>query len=177
MRVPALALAALLFAAAPSAAQSQPAESPRPLALDVALRVAIDPTTYAPALISYKATMFDWRTSQTLFANGWLEANPRFTVSGRAYDTPVAYGVGERRIRRASVTMLGYSILNNGSVALAERMLVNRYPSKRKLIRVLSWAERIGYASISIYLNSADHIRQGRENKRLARDYGYSPVR
>lgn len=170
-------IAALLVAAAPMWALGQSAESPRPSARDVALRVAIDPTTYAPAIISYKATMFDWRTSQVLFANGWVEANQRFTVSGRPFDTPVTYDTGKRRIRQASLAVLGYSILNNSAAVVGERLLVRRFPSKRKLIRVLSWSERIAYASLMTYLNSADHIRQGRENQRVAREYGYSPGR
>jgi hypothetical protein len=45
----------------------------RPLVWDVARAVLVDPSTYAPALISYEAIRQDWKTSQILFANGWLE--------------------------------------------------------------------------------------------------------
>lgn len=172
----AFAIAALLVTTAPMAVLGQTVEPSRPF-VDVAVRVAIDPTTYVPAIISYKATMFDWKTSQMLFANGWVEANQRFTVSGRPNDTPLAYDTGKSRIRRTSLAILGYSVLNNGAVAVGERLLVRRYPTKRKLIRVLSWAERIAYASVTAYVNSHDHIRQGRENQRLAREYGYSSER
>ena len=64
-------------------------------------------------VISYEAIQQDWKTSQVLFANGWVEQNPRFTVSGRANDVPVSYEEGTRRIRRAALTVLQYSAANN----------------------------------------------------------------
>src|SRR5580765_291644 len=56
--------------------------------------VIFDPTTYAPALIAYDATMRDWKTSQPLFRAGYMELNERFTVSGLPRDVPVSYEVG-----------------------------------------------------------------------------------
>jgi hypothetical protein len=169
-------IAAILLGLAPASAFAQAqAETPRPFAWEVARGVLIDPTTYAPALISYEAIRQDWKTSQVLFAHGWLEENPRFTVSGRANDVPVGYGEGMSRIRRTSLTTLQYSAVNNVSARVVARLLVARYPHRKRLIRALSWAERIAFASFLTYSNSVDHIRQASINRRLAREYGYYP--
>jgi hypothetical protein len=157
----------------PAAATAQ--EGATAVALDVVRQVAIDPTTYAPAVISFVATSQDWKTSQVLFSHGWVEANPRFTVSGLPNDVPVAYSEGKRMIRRDALTLLQYSMLNNVAAAVGSRLLMSRYPSHKKLVRVLSWVERIAFASLVTYRNSADHLRQAGTNRRLAREYGYSP--
>jgi hypothetical protein len=65
--------------------------------------------------------------------------------------------------------------VNNAGVGVVERLLVARYPHRKKLIRMLAWVERIAFASIVTYTNSADHVRQASANRRLARDYGYIP--
>src|SRR5688572_6517776 len=65
---------------------------------DVVKGVVFDPTTYAPALVSFDATMRDWNTSQPFFRNGYVEHNARFTVSGRPNDTAVSYTVGRNQI-------------------------------------------------------------------------------
>ena len=156
------------------AAVSAQGEGRRPFAWDVARAVLIDPTTYAPALISYEAVRHDWKTSQVLFAHGWLEQNPRFTVSGRPNDVPVSYDEGTRRIHTATLVVIQYSVLNNVSVGVAERLLIKRYPERKTLIRTMSWIERIAFASILAYNNSADHLRQASTNRRLAREYGYA---
>lgn len=175
MRTARAFIAAMLLGLAPASALAQAqVEAPRPFAWDVARAVLIDPTTYAPALISHEAIRQDWKTSQVFFANGWLETNPRFTVSGRANDTPVGYDEGTNRIRRSAITILQYSAVNNVSASVVERMLIARYPRRKRLIRVLSWAERIAFASLLTYSNSADHIRQASSNRRLAREYGYT---
>ena len=149
-------------------------EDVRPLAWDVARAALIDPTTYAPALISYAAIRQDWKTSQVLFANGWVEQNPRFTVSGRANDVPVSYDAGMRRIRWTALTVLQYSAVNNVGTLVVERLLIARYPHRKTLIRTLSWVERIAFASALTYRNSADHLRQASKNRHLAREYGYT---
>jgi hypothetical protein len=179
MRAVCAFIAAMLLGLAPASALAQAqgqaqAEVPRPFAWDVARAVLIDPTTYAPALISYEAIRQDWKTSQVLFANGWLEENPRFTVSGRANDVPVSYDEGTSRIRWAALTMFQYSVVNNVSASVVERLLVARYPHRKRLIRTLSWVERIAFASLLTYANSADHIRQASTNRRLAREHGYT---
>jgi hypothetical protein len=50
---------------------------------------------------------------------------------------------------------------------------MTRYPDRKKLIRVLSWIERIGYASLVTYISAADHLRQASANRRLAREHGF----
>jgi hypothetical protein len=162
----------LVFASALASAQT---EERRPFAWDVARAVLVDPTTYASALISYESMRQDWKTSQVLFAHGWLEQNPRFTISGRANDVPLGYHEGTSRIRGVALTVLRGSAVNNLSVRIAERLLVARYPHHRTLIRTLSWVERIAFASLLTYSNSADHLRQASSSRRLAREYGYIP--
>jgi hypothetical protein len=150
------------------------AEERRPFAWAVARGVLLDPTTYAPALLSYESMRHDWKTSQVLFANGWVEQNARFTISGKTNDVPVSYREGMRRIRADGLTVLQSSVINNVGAQVAERLLVNRYPHRKRLIRTLSWAERIAFASILAYRNSADHLKQAATNRRTARDYGYA---
>lgn len=173
MRAVRVFIVVMALGLAPASLRAQ-AEQPRPFAWDVARAVLIDPTTFAPALISHEAIRQDWKTSQILFANGWLEQNPRFTTSGRANDVPVSYDEGTRRIRATALTMLQYSAVNNVSARVVERLLVARYPRRKTLIRALSWAERIAFASLLTYRNSADHIRQASTNRRLAIEYGYT---
>jgi hypothetical protein len=156
------------------AAGGEPAEPSRPFAWDVARAVLIDPTTYAPAVISHAAMMSDWKTSQVLFAHGWYEANPRFTVTGLPGDVPVSYNEGQRRIRSASWKVLQYSLLNNAAMGVGERWLASRYPHRKTLITTISWIERIAYASILTYRNSAGHLRQAGDNRRLAVEFGYT---
>ena len=167
-----LILTCALFAAAVvPAAHGQ--ETPAAAVWDVTRRVLIDPTTYAPAIIAHEAILRDWKTSQVLFAHGWVEANHRFTISGRPNDVPVSYDAGRRLIRRDALAILGYSALNNLGAGIGERLLVAKYPHRRKLVRALSWIERIGYASLITYRNTADHLRQAKVNRRLAREHGF----
>lgn len=173
MRLVRVFIVAIVLGLAPASALAQ-AERPHPFAWEVARATLIDPTTYAPAVISYAAIRHDWKTSQILFANGWLEQNPRFTVSGRPNEQPVTYDEGNRRIRVAALTILGYSAANNVGAAVIERVLVARYPHRKTLIRTLSWVERIAFASVLTYRNSADHLRQASTNRHLAREYSYT---
>ena len=168
-------IAAIMLTLLPTASARAQPDEPRAVAWEVARAVLIDPTTFAPAVISYCAIRQDWKTSQVLFANGWVEQNPRFTISGRANDVPVSHGEGTRRIRVAALGVLQYSAANNVSVAVVERLLVTRYPHRKTLIRTLSWVERIAFASVLTYRNSAEHLRQASSNRRLAREYGYLP--
>ena len=65
MRAARVFIAAMLMSLVPVAALAHaPAEEPRPFAWDVARAVLIDPTTYAPALISHEAIRQDWKTSR-----------------------------------------------------------------------------------------------------------------
>jgi hypothetical protein len=167
------AIVVMVLALVPVAASGQAREASRPVVWDVAREVLLDPTTYAPAVISYEAIQWDWKTSQVLFTHGWVEANPRFTISGRANDVPVTYAAGRRIIRGTALTILQYSVVNNVAAGISARLLETRYPSHKKLIRTLCWIERIGFASFMTYRNSADHIRQARTNRRITREYRY----
>ena len=95
--IQAAVIATCLLAAGPAAAQlvsvSNVSEPPaidvrarstesqhRSAIADVFTRVAKDPTTYALPPIIYTAHRLDWDSSQKLFARGYVEANPGFTV-------------------------------------------------------------------------------------------------
>ncbi|RPJ70287.1 MAG: hypothetical protein EHM24_16005 [Acidobacteria bacterium] len=157
---------------------SAPAPPPQegnqtPLALDVVKRVALDPTTYAPAVVAWGGTRLDWKSSQIFFENGWHEQNPRFTVSGRGNDTPIGYAAGNRKILTDSVWNLRLSLINNVSEQLIEGVLIRRFPTHRRLLRTLGWIERIVAASYWTYQLSADHFRQWQANERRAQQLGY----
>ena len=98
-----------------------------------------DPTTYAPATLSYTSMKMDWNSSQTLFRNGWVEQNHRFTMSGRPNDMPVSYADGNKKIRQMALLHLQESIVNNAAANIFERVLADKYPQHRKLFKVLSW--------------------------------------
>ncbi len=140
--------------------------------LDVTKRVILDPTTYAPAIIGYDATMRDWKSSQPFFNNGYLEHNWRFTISGRADDYPVSYGVGQRRILADALSNLEMSAVNNLTDSMFEHVLGDRYPNHRKLIRALGWIEKSAFASYMSYRLSASHYRQWQQNEQMARQLG-----
>ena len=140
---------------------------------DVVQKVIVDPTTYAPAILGLEATRLDWRSSQVFFQNGWSERNSRFTVSGQADDMPIGYAAGNRKILMDSIANLQLSLVNNASARVMERLLMPRYPNHHKLIRAIGWIERSAMASYWSYRLSAGHLRQWRENERLARRLGY----
>jgi hypothetical protein len=140
---------------------------------DITKSVVFDPTTYAPAALSYTSMRMDWDSSQPLFRNGWVEQNRRFTLSGRANDIPVSYAEGNNRIRHMALLHLQESIINNTATNIFERVLSEKYPQHRKLFKVLSWAERIAFASYVSYRASANHFRQTERNRQLAIQYGY----
>jgi hypothetical protein len=140
---------------------------------DVTKAVLFDPTTYAPATLSYTSMKMDWDSSQTLFRNGWVEQNQRFTISGRPNDLPVSYNEGNRRIRQMALLHLQESLVNNAAANIFERVLADKYPQHRKLFKVLSWTERIAFASYVSYMASANHFRQNDRNRQLAIQFGY----
>jgi hypothetical protein len=153
-----------------SAAQDH---APSNVVFDVAKAVVLDPTTYAPASLSYMSQRMDWKTSQTLFEQGWLEHNHLFTVSGKADDTPISFQAGNRQIARMALLHLQESVVNNVTTQIFERILADKYPEHRKLFKTLGWAERIGFASYVSYLASVNHFRQSQRNMELARANGY----
>jgi hypothetical protein len=181
------ALATCLLTAAPVAAQGlgQPADPPailpppitldarpadgdlrRPIFRETVTRVLKDPTTYALPPIVYTAHRLDWDSSQKLFAYGYLEANPDFTLSGRADDAPISYHAGNRKILRFAAGTLGRSVLNNAACAIVERRLIDRYPHRRKLIRALGWIERSLVTSYWTYRLTHNQVRQWQDNER-----------
>ncbi len=161
-----------LMVLTPAVASAQP-ETDSNIFWDVTKAVVFDPTTYAPATLSYTSMKMDWASSQTLFRNGWVEQNRRFTVTGRPNDLPVSYGDGNKKIRQMALLHLQESIINNTAANVFERVLANKYPQHRKLFKVLSWVERVAFASYVSYAASANHFRQTEKNRQLAAQYGY----
>jgi hypothetical protein len=140
---------------------------------DVIKKVILDPTTYVPAIVAWESTRLDWRSSQIFFQKGWLEYNPRFTVSGLPGEAPLSYAAGNRLIFRDSIANLQLSLLNNVSERVMEHLLMPRYPGHRKLLRSIGQIERVAMASYFTYLLSADHLRQWQANQALAQQLGY----
>lgn len=167
-------LCSLWIAASTAFAQTsdQPRESSSFL-VDLAKDVILDPTTWAPASVSFTATRLDWNSSQVFFRQGILERNPRFTVNGLSPGVPISYGDGNRKILADTLAILQMSAINNVSENLLERVLLKRYPQHRKWLRALGWAERIAFASYWSHRLSAAHFDQWRTNERLAREFGY----
>jgi hypothetical protein len=161
-----------LVVLAPTAAFAQ--EESRPsFAASTFKDVILDPTTYAPAVIAYDATIRDWNSSQLFFNRGYFEHNERFTISGRPNDLPVSYGEGRQRILSDAVTNLEMSLVNNVGSRLFERALLNRMPTHPKLVRAVGWIERSVFASYMSYRLSAEHYRQAADNGRRAQELGY----
>jgi hypothetical protein len=156
--------------ASPAAAQDT---TPPSFAGSVIKGVLLDPTTYAPSLLSYTSLRLDWNSSQVFFQNGSFEHNPAYTISGRPDDLPVTYGEGNRRILRESLGVLQASIVNNVSNRVIEQVLVRKYPEHRKLWKALGWAERIAVASYFSYQSSYLHFRQWQVNNEAAGQLGY----
>jgi hypothetical protein len=146
-------------------------EQPSPVG-DTVKRVIFDPTTYAPAVIAYDATMRDWNTSQPFFRHGFMEHNERFTLTGRPNDVPMSYGDGQRRILTDALVNLQMSVINNVADQLFERMLITRFPEHRKLVRTFGWIERVTFGSYMSYQLSAQHYRQATMNAQRAQQMG-----
>jgi hypothetical protein len=164
-----VSLAGLTGILIPSSVSAQ--EQPSPVA-DTVKRVVFDPTTYAPAVIAYDATMRDWNTSQPFFRNGYMERNERFTLTGRPNDIPVSYTVGQNRILTDALLNLQMSIVNNVADQVFERVLIDRFPQHRKLVRTLGWIERTAFASSMAYMLSSQHYRQAALNQARAQQMG-----
>lgn len=139
---------------------------------DVVKGVALDPTTYVPAILGYDATMKDWNTSQVFFRNGFVEHNANFTASGLPNDRPISYDAGREQILRDALANLQVSIANNVADRLFEHTLVNRYPEHRTLIKTLGWVERIGVATALSYKFAAVHYEQAALNRDRAAALG-----
>ena len=156
----------------PAVASAQ-ADTDSNLFWDVTKAVVLDPTTYVPATLSYTSMKLDWNSSQPLFRNGWVEQNQRFTLSGRSNDVPVSFVDGNKQIRNMALMHLQESIVNNAAANIFERVLANKYPQHRTLFKILSWSERIAFASYVSYYASAQHFKQAERNRQLALQFGY----
>lgn len=148
-------------------------DEPWPFLWDVTRGVLRDPTTYAPATLAYTVQRVDWKSSQVFFDHGWLEQNPRFTVSGRPNDVAISYRAGVPIIGGRALAVMQASVVNNLAAGVVERILRARYPTHKKWVRAASWVERITFASYVSYLSSADHLRQISKNRRMKRQLGY----
>jgi len=173
--VPAVFVSLVLLSAGTVRAQETAGGAPciSSFTSDVAKGVVLDPTTYAPAAILYQSMRLDWKSSQPLFQHGYLEANERYTVSGRRHDVPVSFAQGNQRILSDSLLNLPMSFANNASSRVVERLLIDRFPNHPKLVRTLGWIERTSFASYMSYRLSAKHFRQWQTNESLARELGY----
>jgi hypothetical protein len=163
-----VAFVLLLSQALPASGQDWPG----PVS-DVFKQVVLDPTTYAPAALSFTAERLDWKSSQVFFQHGYVEHNPEFTISRRPDDVPIGYGAGNRRITANALADLAASAMNNVSSRVVERLLIARFPQRQKMIRALGWIERIAFAASLATIQSSNHFRQWRKNERLARELGY----
>ena len=132
----------------------------------------IDPTTYPASILHYDSTMRDWKSSQPLLRHGFVEQNPRFTLSGLSNDRPVSYGAGKNQILRDAVSVLAVSAAHNFGTRLIEDAMKARYPEHSKMVAVIGWFERIGLSSYISYRVSAAHYRQWKRNERLAAQLG-----
>ena len=103
----------------------------------------------------------------------WVEQNHRFTISGRPNDAPVSYAEGNKKIRNMALLHLQESLINNAAANVLERVLAEKYPQHRKMFKVLSWVERIAFASYVSYVASANHFKQTERNRQLATEFGY----
>ena len=170
----ALLLTLALFGPATPSAIAQDRESTSPSFVSSVLKgVALDPTTYAPALITYNATLGDWNSSQVFFAHGFIEGNSRFTVSGFANDFPVSYDEGANRILVDAFGNLRRSLVNNVSSRIVEHFLLKRFPNHPRAVKTLGWIQRTAIASYTTYIWSEPHWHQWRTNNRMAQQLGY----
>jgi hypothetical protein len=154
-----------------ASATAQDHQQPSPV-ISIVKEVVLDPTTYAPAVIAYDATRRDWDTSQPFFRSGFMEMNPRFTISGLPNDVPVSYADGTRRILSDAVANMGLSLVNNLTDRAFERMLMERYPGHRKIVRAVGWIERLTFSGYMSYVLSAQHYRQAAANASRAGQLG-----
>jgi hypothetical protein len=166
-----LAITALTMWSTASVSGQEP--SPAPFVWNLVKDVAVDPTTYAPAIIMYGAMRLDWESSQVFFQRGYVEQNERYTASGVSNSAAIGQRAGHWRIARDSASVLSLSVVHNAAAHMIERGFTRRYPTHRKLFRVVGRIERIAVASYLSMALSGAHFRQWRKNEQLARQLGY----
>jgi hypothetical protein len=175
LKISAPCFALFLLVAATAGAQDIKPESSRlpSLASELTKGVIFDPTTYAPAAILYTSMRLDWKTSQPFFEHGFVEANDRYTISGRSHDVPVSFAQGKHQILTDSLLNLPMSFANNSASRVVERMLIDRFPNHPKLFRTLGWIERSAFAGYMSNRLAAKHFRQWQQNVELAQQLGF----
>ena len=163
-----LACALLLASVLPASAQQASAhEEQTPGLWGVTKQAIADPTTYAPAALLFGSMRLDWKSSQPLFQRGYVEDNPRYTVSGFERDKAVSYGEGNRRILRDALAELPISAAQNVVSHFIEQSLAERFPDHPRLMKTLGWIERLSFASYRSYMLSNAHFRQWQKNRQL----------
>jgi hypothetical protein len=85
----------------------------------------------------------------------------------------MSYATGRNRILSDALINLQISAVNNVAGLVFERMLTNRFPEHRKLVRTLGWIERLSFASYMSYRLSDAHYRQASENIARAQQLGF----
>jgi hypothetical protein len=161
------------FTAQPSEQTTRVSTSERPWSFwRTTKQIVLDPTTYAPAAISYGSTKLDWDTSQVFFRNGYVEGNGRFTIDGTPNSTPLSYGRGDRKIMMDTLQILGGSMAHNFIERSMEQVLLEKYPDHPKLVKTLGWIERSAFASYWSYRLSSAHFRQWKWNQQQAAALG-----
>lgn len=123
-----------------------------------------DPTTYVTPSLYLHSAHQDWSSSQPYFRAGWLESNPRFTISGQPDSIPVSYEDGEEIIRRDAIQHLAISYIHNTTSRFFQSALERHYPSHKKLIHWVGLMERIGFCSFNAYIYSHQHYHQAHLN-------------
>jgi hypothetical protein len=88
-------------------------------------------------------------------------------------DRPVSYEVGRRLILNDAFVTLEMSLINNVSSQIFDRVLIDRFPERRKLVRTLGWIERSAFASFMAYHLSAQHYQQAAANQAYAQQMGF----
>ena len=174
-RIGCLALALVVTIAVGAAwAQDHAEDMPqRSILASTVKSTLLDPTTYAPATVLYGSMLLDWKSSQPLFARGYVEANPRFTRNGLPYDVPLSYAAGKRQILKDSLIIVPGMIANNALSHLMERRLIESHPEHRTVLRVLGVIQRVSLSAFISYRLSAGHFGQWQRNQRLATQLGY----
>ena len=132
-----------------------------------------DPTTYAPAAVLYGSMMLDWNSSQPFFRNGFVEDNPRYTVSGLPHDLPLSYSAGKTQVLKDALALVPSMMVNNAASHFLERTLIRRHPQHRKTLHVLGVIQRVSLSAFISYRLSASHFGQWQTNQRLASELGY----
>ncbi len=131
--------------------------------VSIVTSVAVDPTTYAPALIYRAALKADWDSSQPLFARGYVEKNKMFSRAG----LPISYEEGNGKIDKLALRFLADSLMHNAASHGFEALLKRNYPDHKKLLTILGWAERIAVNGYLARKMATQHYEQAARNRQM----------